>query len=200
VAHSAEITVKRLALIVVVASLVALSPAAAQDKKNPVVVIDTFMGKINVELFEDKAPITVKNFLRYVDEKHYDGSIFHHVIADIMVQGGGFDANFKEKPTYEAIKNESDNGVSNKRGTLAMARTPVPDSATAQFFINVKDNEFLDRAKAQDKVGYAVFGQVVDGMDVVDKIRRVETGDRGRHENVPVQDVVIRSIRRAEKK
>jgi cyclophilin family peptidyl-prolyl cis-trans isomerase len=191
---------KRLALIVLVAACISLLPAAAQDKKNPVVVIDTSMGKITVELLEDKAPITVKNFLRYVDEKHYDGTIFHRVIADFMIQGGGFDTNFKEKETHAPIKNEAGNGLANKRGALAMARTNQPDSASAQFFINVKDNPFLDRANAKDNVGYAVFGQVIDGLDVVDKIRKVDTGDRKGHEDVPVQDVVIRSVRRAEKK
>jgi cyclophilin family peptidyl-prolyl cis-trans isomerase len=186
----------RLALILLT-SAVAVSPAAvAQDKKHPVVVMETSMGKITIELFDDKAPVTVKNFLRYVDDKHYDGTIFHRVNADIMIQGGGFDSNFKEKPTYQPIKNEGGNGLHNKRGFLAMARTPQPDSATAQFIINVKDNDFLDRANARDKVGYAVFGQVTDGMDVVDKIRRMPTGKRGVHDDVPVKDVVIQSVRR----
>src|SRR5262245_19680804 len=171
--------------------------SSAQDKdKNPQVILDTSHGKIIVELYADKAPITVKNFLQYVDDKHYDGTIFHRVIADFMVQGGGMEAGLKEKKGRAPIKNESTNGLSNERGTLAMARTNVPDSATAQFFINVKDNNFLDRAKARDKVGYAVFGKVVDGMDVVDKIRRVETASQGGHDDVPVQDVVLRTARR----
>jgi cyclophilin family peptidyl-prolyl cis-trans isomerase len=171
--------------------------SSAQDKdKNPQVILDTSYGKIIVELYADKAPITVKNFLQYVDDKHYDGTIFHRVIADFMIQGGGMEAGLKEKKGRAPIKNESTNGLSNERGTLAMARTNVPDSATAQFFINVKDNNFLDRAKARDKVGYAVFGKVVDGMDVVDKIRRVETASQGGHDDVPVQDVVLRSARR----
>ncbi len=186
---------KRLALIVLIAGLAALSPALAQQKKNPVVVIDTSMGKITAELYEDKAPITVKNFLRYVDEKHYDGTVFHRVIADFMIQGGGFDPKFEERKTYPGIKNEAGNGLPNKRGALAMARTPEPDSATAQFFINVKENPFLDRANAKDKFGYAVFGQVTDGMDVVDAIRRVKTNDDDR----PIENVIIRSVRRAEK-
>jgi len=164
---------------------------------NPVVVIDTSVGKIKVELFKDKAPITVKNFLQYVDDKFYDGTVFHRVIPTFMIQGGGMEPGMKEKRTREAIKNESTNGVSNARGTLAMARTGEPDSATAQFFINVRDNTFLDRANARDRVGYAVFGRILDGMDVVDRIKQVETATRGPHENVPVQDVVIRSIRRA---
>jgi cyclophilin family peptidyl-prolyl cis-trans isomerase len=119
------------------------------------------------------------------------------VISDFMIQGGGFEPGLTEKKTGDPIKNESSNGVANKRGTIAMARTKVPDSATAQFFINVKDNSFLDKANAGDGVGYAVFGQVTEGLDVVDKIRKVETGNRGGHQNVPVRDVVIRSIRRA---
>ncbi len=192
---------KRLALITIVGGLLAAAPSLAQEKtKNPVVVMDTSKGKITVELFPEKAPMTVKNFLRYVDEKHYDNTIFHRVIADFMIQGGGFDKNFKEKETHAAIKNEAGNGLPNKRGAIAMARTSEPDSASAQFFINTKDNSFLDRANARDKVGYAVFGQVIGGMDVVDAIRRVETGKRAGHGDVPVKDVVINSVRRAEKK
>src|SRR5207237_1170617 len=150
--------------------------------------------KITIELFEEKAPVTVKNFLKYVDDKHYDGTIFHRVIADFMIQGGGFDTKFKQKDTYKPIVNEAANGLSNKRGTIAMARTNNPDSATAQFFINVKDNPALDRAG--NKAGYAVFGQVTEGMDIVDKIRKVETESRGGHDDVPVQDVMIKSVKR----
>ena len=192
---------RRLALaniFVLVAALAGMLPVQAQGKKNPVVIIDTSMGKIAVELFEDKAPITVKNFLRYTDEKYYDGLIFHRVMPDFMIQGGGFLPGMKkEKTTHETIKNESGNGVSNKRGTIAMARTPDPDRATAQFFINVKDNPGLDRSP--DDAGYAAFGQVLDGMEVVDRIKKVETADRGGHGDVPVNDVVIKSIRRAGK-
>jgi cyclophilin family peptidyl-prolyl cis-trans isomerase len=159
--------------------------------------METSAGTIKIELFEKKAPITVANFLKYVDDKFYDGTIFHRVIPNFMIQGGGFVPGMKEKQTREAIKNESDNGLKNERGTLAMARTPRPDSATAQFFINLKYNDFLDRAKARDKVGYAVFGKVIEGMDVVDKIAKVETADRSGHENVPTQDVIIKSVRRA---
>jgi peptidyl-prolyl cis-trans isomerase B (cyclophilin B) len=186
----------RFAGAVVLAGVVAMGASLAQDKGNPVVVLDTSHGKIKVEIFADKAPITAKNFLQYVDDKFYDGVIFHRVIADFMIQGGGMEPGLKEKKTRETIKNESTNGLSNERGTLAMARTPAPDSASAQFFINVKDNKFLDRANAQDKVGYCVFGRVVEGMDVVDRIRQEDTGDRGGHQNVPLQDVVIRSARR----
>ncbi|MCI0685334.1 MAG: peptidyl-prolyl cis-trans isomerase [Gemmataceae bacterium] len=169
--------------------------------------MDTSHGKIAIELFADKAPITTKNFLQYVDDKFYDGLIFHRVIADFMIQGGGLEPGLKKKDTRPPIKNEAGNGLSNERGAIAMARlgalddTPeeiqkAADSATSQFFINVKDNNRLDRARAADKVGYTVFGRVIDGMDVVDRIRRVETASRGGHKDVPVQDVVIRSVRR----
>lgn len=174
---------------------------------NPVVVIETSMGNIKVELFEDKAPITVKNFLAYVDDKHYDGTVFHRVIGkenagkDFMIQGGGYGPGLKEKPTKAPIKNEASNGLQNKRGTLAMARTGVVDSATAQFFINVADNGFLDHKGPNPReFGYAVFGQVIEGMDVVDKIKAVKTRSVGDHQDVPAEDVVIKSIRRADKK
>ena len=191
---------KHLIALAVVASAAVIgalsSGTALAQGKNPVVIIDTSMGKITVELFADKAPISVKNFLQYVDDKHYDGTIFHRVIPDFMIQGGGMEPGLKEKRTRDAIKNESSNGLSNQRGTLAMARTNVPDSATSQFFINVKDNDFLDKAKARDNVGYAVFGKVIEGLDIVDKIKTVPTGSAGPHENVPRQDVVIRSVRK----
>src|SRR5262249_12055407 len=166
---------------------------------NPVVVMETSMGTIKIELFERKAPVTVKNFLDYVDDKFFDGTIFHRVIPDFMIQCGGFVPGLREKDTRRAIVNESNNGLRNERGTLAMARTNDPHSATAQFFINLKDNDFLDRAKAQDRVGYAVFGKVIEGMDVVDKIARVATGNRGGHEAVPREDVIIQSVRRVAK-
>src|SRR5205085_557230 len=150
--------------------------------------MDTSMGPIKIELFDDDAPITAKNFLKYVDDKHYDGTVFHRVISDFMIQGGGFAPGMKEKATFPPIVNEAGNGLSNKRGTIAMARTNKPDSATAQFFINVKDNAGLDRSSGS--AGYAVFGQVIDGMDVVDAIRRVETGVKSGHKDVPVEDVV----------
>jgi peptidyl-prolyl cis-trans isomerase B (cyclophilin B) len=164
---------------------------------NPSVVITTSSGNIKVELFEDKAPISVKNFLAYVDSKFYDNTIFHRVIANFMIQGGGFEPGMNQKKTNAAIKNESSNGVSNKLGTLAMARTNDPDSATAQFFINVKDNDFLDKAKSQDRVGYCVFGKVIEGMDVVEKIKAAKTGMKGHHGDVPLQDIVIQTVRRA---
>jgi peptidyl-prolyl cis-trans isomerase B (cyclophilin B) len=164
---------------------------------NPVVVMETSMGTIKIELYQDKAPITVANFLNYVDKKFYDGTIFHRVIEDFMIQGGGFEPGLKEKKTGASIRNEAYNGLSNVRGTIAMARTNVPDSATAQFFINVEDNsKKLDRAHTPDKVGYAVFGKVIEGMDVVDAIREVKTGNKAGHENVPLKDVIIKSVRR----
>jgi cyclophilin family peptidyl-prolyl cis-trans isomerase/outer membrane murein-binding lipoprotein Lpp len=166
---------------------------------HPVVVIDTSEGPIRVELYEKLAPITVQNFLSYVNDKFYDGTIFHRVIPNFMIQGGGFEPGMKEKTPRAPITNESSNGLSNERGTIAMARTNVADSATAQFYINVRDNPNLDKAMAQDGVGYAVFGKVIDGMDVVDKIKAVPTAQRGGHGDVPVQDVMIKSVRREQK-
>jgi len=180
----------RFAMLTVALALLTTNPAAAQDK-NPVVLIETSKGKIKIELFADKAPVTVKNFLKYVEDKHYDDTVFHRVISDFMIQGGGMTADLKEKKTREPIKNESDNGLSNQRGTIAMARTNQPNSATSQFYINVKDNNFLDRANANDGVGYCVFGRVIDGMDVVDAIRQVQTDAM----DVPVEAVVIKSVR-----
>jgi cyclophilin family peptidyl-prolyl cis-trans isomerase len=171
--------------------------ARAAGKGNPMVVLSTSMGDIKVELYADKAPITVKNFLDYVKAGYYDGTIFHRVIPGFMIQGGGLTADMQDKREGQkpAIKNESDNGLKNEVGTLAMARTSAPDSATAQFFINVKDNTFLNKENAQDKVGYAVFGKVVEGMDVVKKIEQVKTAAKGPHQNVPVDTVTIKSAK-----
>jgi cyclophilin family peptidyl-prolyl cis-trans isomerase len=186
-------------MIVALALLTALVGAcsAPAADKNPVVIMDTTMGPITIELDAARAPITVKNFLTYVDDKFYDGTLFHRVIPNFMIQGGGMEPGMKEKPTKPPIKNESLNGLLNERGTLAMARTNIPDSATSQFFINLNDNKFLDRANARDGVGYCVFGKVTDGMNVVDKIAAVKTGIQGMHRDVPVQDVFIKSVRRA---
>jgi cyclophilin family peptidyl-prolyl cis-trans isomerase len=162
------------------------------------VLMETSLGTITLELYPDKAPITVKNFLDYVDAEFFDGTIFHRVIPNFMIQGGGMEPGMRQKKTRATIKNESGNGLANARGTVAMARTSVPDSATAQFFINVADNSFLDKAKASDGVGYCVFGKVVEGMDVVEKIKAVKTTNKGGHGDVPVTDVVIQSIRREE--
>ncbi len=161
------------------------------------VVLDTSLGSLTVALYADKAPLTVQNFLDYVDAGFYDNTVFHRVIPTFMVQGGGFEPGMKQKTTRGQIKNESANGLLNKRGTLAMARTSAPDSASAQFFINVTDNDFLDRANSRDGVGYCVFGEVTDGLDVVDKIKAVKTGTKGGHSDVPVADIVIRTARRA---
>jgi peptidyl-prolyl cis-trans isomerase A (cyclophilin A) len=169
-------------------------PAAAKKEDN-VVLIKTSKGEIRVELLADKAPITVKNFLSYVDDGFYDGTIFHRVIPGFMIQGGGFSADMAQKPTKAPIKNEADNGLSNARGTLAMARTSVVDSATAQFFINLVDNAMVNHG-ARD-FGYAVFGRVVGGMDVVDAIAKVRTGQKGPYGDVPVETVTIESIKRA---
>ncbi len=159
---------------------------------HPTVLLKTSMGEIEIELDETKAPISVENFLGYVNDGHYGGTVFHRVIPNFMLQGGGFDAQMNQKPVKEPIKNEADNGLKNLRGTLAMARTAVVDSATSQFFINVKDNAFLDNG-ARD-FGYAVFGRVIAGMDVVDKIAHVPTGAKGAFpKDCPVEDVLIES-------
>ncbi len=160
----------------------------------PRVVLSTSEGDITLELNAAKAPKTVENFLDYVKRGHYDGTIFHRVIDGFMIQGGGFTPDMKQKPTRAPIPLESKNGLKNERGTIAMARTSVPDSATAQFFINVVDNANLDYPKP-DGNGYAVFGKVVAGMDVVDKIRAVPTTSAGGHQNVPAKPVLIRSAR-----
>lgn len=168
-----------------------------ENSKNPLVLIKTNMGDIKVELFADKAPISTKNFLQYVDEGFYNNTIFHRVIDGFMIQGGGFTSDMTQKTTHGPIKNEADNGLKNKKGTLAMARTSVVDSATSQFFINVADNNFLDfRGKTPSEYGYSVFGQVVDGMDVVDQIKKVSTGNKGPHANVPTKTVEILDVQR----
>ena len=152
----------------------------------------TNFGDITLELNAEKAPITVANFLQYVESGFYDGVIFHRVIDGFMIQGGGFDANMKQKATKDEIKNEADNGLTNDKYTVAMARTSVPDSASSQFFINVGDNEFLNHtAKNASGWGYCVFGKVIDGMDVVDKIRAVKTTSKSGHQDVPAESVII---------
>jgi peptidyl-prolyl cis-trans isomerase B (cyclophilin B) len=170
--------------------------AETQEGKNPVVTMATSMGKIRVELDAAKAPVTTRNFLDYVGDGFYDGLIFHRVIPGFMIQGGGFDPQMKQKGARGPIKNEAGNGLKNKTGSIAMARTNVVDSATAQFFINVKDNDFLNQKNTSaEGFGYAVFGQVIEGMDVVRNIEKVRTGNRGMHQDVPVDPVVINSIR-----
>ena len=161
-----------------------------------IVEMKTSEGKIRIELWADKAPLTVKNFLRYVEEGLYDGTIFHRVIDNFMIQGGGFTADMGQKKSHEPIKNEAAGDLKNDRGTIAMARTNVVDSATSQFFINLKDNDFLNhRDTSPTGFGYAVFGKVVEGMDVVDKIAKVPTANAGPHQNVPVKPVVIESAK-----
>jgi len=154
----------------------------------------TTLGSFTVELYAEKAPITVENFLAYLDAGFYDGTIFHRVIPDFMIQGGGFTRDMKEKEARPPIKNEAMNGLKNLRGTLAMARTQDLNSATSQFFVNLKHNEFLDHGTRD--FGYAVFGKVIQGMEVVDQIAAVETGSSGMHQNVPIEAVVIESVRR----
>lgn len=187
-------------------ALAALAPvAAAQDesasenpfmKERPTVIVHTSMGPITIELYEDEAPISVENFLEYARSGHYDGTIFHRVIRNFMIQGGGFDPEFEQKPTRDPITNEADNGLTNKRGSVAMARTGMPHSASAQFFINTVDNPSLDHRGTQSgrTWGYAVFGQVTEGMDVVDAIRAVETTSRPPYSDVPVEPVIIERV------
>ena len=160
----------------------------------PVVELDTNMGAIVIELNEEKAPKTVENFLNYVKSGHYDGTIFHRIIDGFMIQGGGMDAEMNEKATNAPVENEADNGLKNDKGTIAMARTQDPHSATSQFFVNVKDNDFLNHSgKNMQGWGYTVFGKVTSGMDVIEKIRGVPTGRFGMHADVPKEPVVINS-------
>jgi len=171
--------------------------AHAQDNAAPKVKFTTSMGEIVVQLDPVKAPKTVKNFLSYVNEKFYDGTIFHRVIDEFMIQGGGFTANMQQKPTKAPVASESDNGLKNDAYTIAMARTSDPNSATAQFFINVKDNASLN-APNPDGYGYTVFGKVIQGQDVVDKIKAVPTGNKGAYQNVPKEPIIILTVTLAE--
>lgn len=162
--------------------------------KKPVVVLETTLGQIQIELNPEKAPLTVKNFQDYVEAGHYNGLVFHRVIPGFMIQGGGMTPDLEPRKTKASIKNEAANGLKNERGSIAMARTSDPDSATSQFFINVADNKSLDRPNP-DGHGYAVFGKVTKGMEIVDKIVAVETGNQGPHQNVPVKPIVIKSAK-----
>lgn len=163
--------------------------------EKPVVVMKTSMGDIKIELYPDKAPLTVQNFLQYVKNGHYEHTIFHRVIDNFMIQGGGFTANMSQKTTLPAIKNEAGNGLKNTRGTIAMARTQEVNSATAQFFINVSDNTFLNhRGENPAEYGYCVFGKVIEGMDVVDKIKGVDTTAQGPYRDIPVKPIEIISV------
>ena len=171
--------------------------AQTHNKENPVVIIKTSMGDITVELFAQDASKTVENFLQYADDGFYDGTIFHRVIPGFMVQGGGFDAEMNQQSTRPAIRNEAQNGLANKRGTLAMARTQVVDSATSQFFINLVDNAFLNHTRPDPRgFGYCVFGRVTAGMDVVDQMAAVATTRHGPHENVPREPIKILAVER----
>ena len=168
---------------------------------NPVVTMETSQGEIEIELFEDKAPNTVGNFLKYIDAKFYDGTIFHRVINNFMIQGGGFTQKMEEKKTRDPIKNEASNGLKNEVGTIAMARTNDPHSATAQFFINVSDNSSLNHAgQSPSGWGYAVFGKVTQGMHVVNRIKMVKTGNVSGYTDVPMDAIIIKSIKRKAKK
>jgi peptidyl-prolyl cis-trans isomerase B (cyclophilin B) len=181
-------------LIFFAAMLTGMQALAAE---NPKVVLDTSKGKIVLELYPDKAPETVNNFLNYVDKKFYDDTIFHRVIPKFMIQGGGFTTDMKRKPTEAPIKNEADKGLNNDRGTIAMARTGDPHSATAQFFISTVNNDFLNhKSKTQQGWGYTAFGKVVEGLETVDAISAVKTTTRGPYRDVPVEPVVIQSARR----
>jgi len=171
-----------------------LHPAPAAPTTR--VAMETSHGRIVIQLEAENAPLTVKNFLQYVDDKYYEGTIFHRVIADFMIQGGGLTNDMKEKPGRTPIKNESTNGLSNLRGTIAAARAQSPDSATSQFFFNTIDNKRLDRTDAPNGAGYCVFGRVVEGMDVIEEIGRVGTKTVGVHNDVPVQPVTILAVRR----
>jgi len=187
----------KLSIVTLLAAALCLClTAAAGPRKsaNPKVVIKTNLGTIEAVLFKDKAPISVENFLQYVKDKAYDGTIFHRVIPNFMIQGGGFDKKFSKRKTRDPIKNEAKNGLKNKRGTLAMARTSAVDSATSQFFINLKHNKFLNNGVRD--FGYAVFGKVTKGMKVVHKIAKARTGSKGPfRQNCPLENVVIESIR-----
>jgi len=185
---------KVVSTLIFLCSLILLSGIATAEDINPKVVLDTSKGKIVLELYPDRAPETVTNFLSYVDAGYYNGTIFHRVIPDFMIQGGGFTADMKRKTTRPPIKNEADKGLKNERGTIAMARTGDPHSATAQFFINSKNNDFLNfRSKTQQGWGYAAFGKVVEGLKTVDAISAVQTRTRGRFRDVPAEPVVIKS-------
>lgn len=191
---------KRLSLLSIVAMLALSATAFAAGQKNPQVRITTNLGAIEIELYADKAPATVQNFLGYVDAGFYNGTIFHRVIPNFMIQGGGFGPGLEQKPARGPIQNEADNGLKNIAGTLAMARTSDPHSASAQFFINTKDNSFLDhQGKTPQGWGYAVFGKVTKGMDVVKKIAAVQTRNANGHGDVPVKDVRIRKAERIKK-
>ena len=185
----------RYALAVVALAFATLSISLSAHAQNPQVEMRTSLGTIVLELQPENAPLTVKNFLQYVNDGFYNGTIFHRVIADFMIQGGGFTADMQQKKTRDQIKHEGGNGLRNQVGTIAMARTADPNSGTSQFFINVVDNQMLDfRGPGPQEIGYCVFGRVIKGLDVVNKIRNVQTATRGGHQNVPVQTITIEKV------
>lgn len=191
--------IKFFAGIMAVVFMLAFPVNSTASEKNPKVLMKTSMGDITLELYKDNAPVTVKNFLGYVDDKFYDGTIFHRVIKGFMIQGGGHTADMSKKPTKGPIMNEADNGLSNKRGTIAMARMPDPHSATAQFYINHVDNLNLDhRDKSDQGYGYCVFGKVISGMDVVDAIAKVKIMTRNNVPNIPRETITIISVAKIE--
>ena len=194
--HRFTLRIVAVSVFVLLAAGPALGDVTASKKReeNPKVVFSTTLGRLTIELYPEKAPVTVKNFLAYVDAGFYDGTVFHRVVPGFVIQGGGFDEKMTKKSTRPAIKNEADNGLKNKRGTLSMARTRDVDSATSQFFINLKNNKILDHGVRD--FGYAVFGKVIQGMQVVDKIATVPTTSLGMFQGVPVEAVVIKSARR----
>lgn len=184
---------KNFAMIFLLSLFVPLGVLAASKQDMPVVMLETNYGDIYVQLDARKAPITTANFIQYVKSGHYDGTIFHRVIKDFMIQGGGMNSDMEEKRTFAPIKNEANNGLKNRKYTIAMARTPDPNSASSQFFINTKDNSFLDfKMPTPEGWGYAVFGKVIKGQDVVDKIEKVNTGRKRGHEDVPIKPVIIK--------
>jgi peptidyl-prolyl cis-trans isomerase B (cyclophilin B) len=186
---------KVVCLLFFLSAICCCAPEHDEKTGNPQIVMETSKGVIVLELYPEKAPVTINNFIKYVNEGFYNGTIFHRVIEKFMIQGGGFTADMKMKPKREAIKNEADNGLKNARGTIAMARTRDPHSATAQFFINTVNNDFLNhKEKSLKGWGYAVFGRVIEGMDVVDAISASKTGRRGRFRNVPVDAIVIKKM------
>lgn len=189
-------------LFLAAATFCCLGAGNSVQAENPRVLLETSMGDIEIELYEKEAPITVENFLKYVKKGHYDETIFHRIIPNFVVQGGGMTEAMKEKPTDKPIKNESTNGLKNEKMTLSMARTRDPDSATSQFYINLKHNKPLNRAEAQDGYGYCVFGIVVSGEDVVNKMAAVPTTNRGPHQDVPKDPIILKkaTILNGEKK
>jgi len=182
-------------LSAVILVLASIGVATANSGDKVMVEMHTSKGLITLELDAEKAPVTVANFIEYVNSGHFDGTIFHRVIPGFVIQGGGLESGMKEKPTQTPIENEADNGLKNVTGSICMARTNDPHSATSQFFINLKDNQFLDHTeKSPQGWGYAVFGQVTGGMDVVEAIAAVQTGNAGFHQDVPVEDIVVEKV------